>query len=198
MVLAVKWKPDTPDILEPDITEERKLARQAANNPRAFAALYRLHMNTVYAYNMARTGNRQEAQDLTSETFLAALENLAKYRGTSSFRSWLIGIAKHKQADHFRRQRPESALADVEAIPLAGSSLEETAAQAVRLGQVATALRSLAPDQAQAVTLRFFAGLSVTEASAVMMKSEAAVKMLTYRGTRKLRERLEAISEVLI
>ncbi|MGD8814040.1 MAG: RNA polymerase sigma factor [Anaerolineales bacterium] len=198
MILAEQWIRGAPDILEPDMKHERQLARQAVKDPLAFASLYRRHLRAVYAYNMARTGNTQEAQDLTSETFLAALENLTKYRGESSFRAWLIGIAKHKQVDHFRRQRPERALADVEAIPLAESPLEERTTQAIRLRQVANALRSLAPDQAQAVTLRFFAGLSVMETSAVMKKSEAAVKMLTYRGTRSLRERLEAASEVLI
>ncbi len=197
MLLTVAWKRDAQEDLEPNMKDDQLLARQAMTNPLAFAALYRRHLNAVYAYNMARTGNAQEAQDLTSETFLSALENLATYRGRSSFRAWLIGIAKHKQADHFRRRRPESDLADAEAVPLPEAPLEEGAAETIQMGEIASVLRSLAPDQAQAVILRFFAGLSVMEVSAVMKKSEAAVKMLTYRGTRSLRERLRVEVEVV-
>ncbi len=93
--------------------------------------------------------------------------------------------------------RPESSIGEAEGIPAAEAPLEETAAENIRLGQVAAALRAMAPDQAHALSLRFFGGLSVREVSQVLGKSEAAVKMLVLRGTRSLRERLEGISEVV-
>lgn len=197
MVQALQWTAEMPDTRESELEHEHRLAQQAQRAPQAFAALYQRHLNAVYAYNMARTGNMQEAQDLTSETFLAALENIATYRGQASFRAWLFGIAKRKLADHFRRMRPQGALMDAERIPMAEAPLEEAAAESMRMGQVAAALRRLAPDQTQALSLRFFGGLSVREVSQVMKKSEAAVKMLVLRGTRSLRERLRTTSEVV-
>lgn len=196
MVYAVQVADDPAEMLERDLEEDRRLAKQAPRAPLAFAALYRRHLQAVYAYNMARTGSTQEAQDLTSETFLAALENIASFRGTASFRAWLFGIARRKQADHFRRMRPEIPIGEAEAIPLAEAPPEEAAAESIRMGQVADALRRMAPDQAHALSLRFFGGLSVREVSQVLGKSEAAVKMLVLRGTRALRERLDGISEV--
>ena len=57
-----------------------------------------------------------DAQDLTSQTFLAAMESLPKYRGQSQFVAWLLGIARHKTADQFRRRKPEVEIEDAETV----------------------------------------------------------------------------------
>ncbi|PLZ91379.1 MULTISPECIES: RNA polymerase sigma factor [Fischerella] len=54
---------------------------------------------------MSRVGNVHDAQDLTTQTFLAAQEAIANFRGRSKFTTWLMGVASRKTADHFRRQR---------------------------------------------------------------------------------------------
>lgn len=176
---------------------DEQLVRQARGDPEAFAELFRRHAQAIYRYHLVKTGNADDAQDLTSLTFLAALETLDRYRGKGSWRGWLFGIAHHKLVDHYRKRRPEVALELVQGLPAGNPVLEEQVATRLQLAQVGRALEHLPPDQSEALCLRVFAGLSTAEAAGVMDKSEAAVKMLVYRGLGNLRERLAPTSEVL-
>jgi RNA polymerase sigma factor (sigma-70 family) len=66
------------------------------------AQLYDRYVERIYRYHLARTGCPAEAEDLTSETFRAALEGLDRCRPEQAA-AWLVGIARHKQADQLRR-----------------------------------------------------------------------------------------------
>jgi RNA polymerase sigma-70 factor (ECF subfamily) len=156
------------------------LARRAA----AFTELYRRHLQRVYAYHYARTGNQADAQDLTSQTFMAALENIARYRGPNTFAAWLLTIARNKLTDHYRTHRPTADLDDEHPDT---HSLEDSTISRLQLSQIANALSTLTPDRAEALTLRIFANLSAAEAARVMGKTEAAVKMLVHRALQDLK-----------
>src|SRR5664279_1259537 len=111
------------------------LALQAKKDPCQFVALYQRHYQRVYVYHLARTGNEQDAQDLTSETFLAALDSLSAYRPEGnhserseySFAAWLFGIAHHKLADFFHKRVPQSSLEEAGEQPAAGPLPEQAA-----------------------------------------------------------------------
>jgi len=171
---------------------EDDLARRAQRDPDAFAELYHRHMNRIYLFHLMRTGSTEDAQDLTSQTFLAALESIQSYRGQGSFRGWLFGIASHKLTDHYRRRRQDISLDNggVDALHDSGPLPEEAAVLHLEMAQVARGLRALGLEQAEALTLRLFGGLSAAETGRIMGKSEAAIKMLVHRGLRKLREGL--------
>ncbi len=62
------------------------------------------HLDALYGYALQRVRQSQTAEDLVQETFLAAIQNYRKFKGQSSELTWLIGILRHKIADHFRRQ----------------------------------------------------------------------------------------------
>ena len=78
--------------------DDAQLAQHARTDPQAFAELYRRHVRSIYRYHMAHTGNVKDAEDLTSQTFMAALEGIRSFRGTAPYISWLIGIASKKRA----------------------------------------------------------------------------------------------------
>lgn len=170
------------------MTDDQTLAHQARHDPQAFSELYRRHLQRVYAYHYARTGNQADAQDLTSQTFVAALESLPRYRAQGSFAGWLLGIAHHKLVDHYRSHAPAEPLVDD--IPMAGPPLEEAAFDRLQLQQIAHGLRALTADRAEALTLRIFASLSVAETAQVMGKTEAAIKMLVHRALADLKASL--------
>ena len=69
---------------------------------------------------MAHTGNVKDAEDLTSQTFMAALEGIRSYRGTGPYITWLIGIASRKRALFFRGKKPEVPLEAALHIPASG------------------------------------------------------------------------------
>jgi RNA polymerase sigma-70 factor (ECF subfamily) len=179
------------------LEDEKALVRRSLSDPDAFAELYQRYVERIYCFHLVRTGIVDEAQDLTSQTFLAALNGLRSYSGRSSFCGWLFGIAKNKVSDHFRRRRNESDLETMEDIASSVSSLEDTVSTHLQMAQVTKALKSLIPEQAEAIVLRIFGELSAAEVGKMMGKSEAAVKMLVHRGLKNLQVKLSPDKEVL-
>jgi RNA polymerase sigma-70 factor (ECF subfamily) len=176
--------------------DEVQLARQARADAEAFAELYRRHVTRIYRYHMAHTGNVKDAEDLTSQTFMAALEGIRSFRGNGSFAAWIMGIAARKRALFFRGSRPEVPLDAALHIPTPGLPTDKAATQRMQMDHLHHALRLLSPDRTEALILCYFGGLSTAEAGHVLGKSEAAVKMLLSRGLHDLRERTSLSLEV--
>ncbi|MCA9989253.1 MAG: sigma-70 family RNA polymerase sigma factor [Anaerolineales bacterium] len=173
------------------------LVRAARQQPAQFAAIYDLFVDNVYRYMMARTGQAADAQDLTQQTFLAALEALPRYDERFPFASWLFGIARHKVTDFYRRRRPESDLGAAALVQSHERLPDEQVGDQMQIDQVARKLRLLAPDRAEALTMRLFADLSVAEIAFLLGKQEPAVRMLIFRGMADLRRQLGRVSEAL-
>lgn len=172
------------------LDDDLALVRQAQQNKEAFAELYRRHATRVYRYLLVRVGNVDDAQDLTSQTFMAAMEGLPRFRQQTPFVAWLLGIARHKAVDHFRARRPEQDLET--AVPVAApiDHLDDVVGRTMDMETVARKLQTIAPERAEALALRLFAGLEVAEIARMMEKNEAAVRMLVFRGLRDLQAQL--------
>ena len=176
--------------------DEIDLARQAISSADAFAELYRRHMTRVYRYHIAHVGNVKDAEDLTSQTFMAALEGIRSFRGSGSFAAWILGIASKKRLMFFRGRRTEVPLDAAAHHPSPGLPTDKAAIQRLQLQSVARALRQISSERAEAISLTYFGGLSNLEAARLLNKSEAAVKMLISRGLQDLRERTSPELEV--
>jgi RNA polymerase sigma-70 factor, ECF subfamily len=176
--------------------DDAGLAQQARTDPEAFAELYHRHLKSIYRYHLAHTGNVKDAEDLTSQTFMAALEGISSYRGTGPYITWLIGIASRKRRRFFRGSRPEVQLDAALQIPTTSLPTDKAAARRLQMDQVLNALRNISPDRAEAVILCFFCELNFVEAGLVLGKSAAAVKMLISRGLQDLRTRTSLALEV--
>ena len=176
--------------------DEEDLARRSVNDADAFAELYRLHVTRVYRYFMAHIGNVKDAEDLTSQTFMAAMEGIRSFRGEGSFAAWIMGIASKKRLMYFRGNRHEVALEAAENYPSPSLPTDKAAMQHMRLQSIAHALHQISNERAEAIGLVYFGGLTHAEAARVMKKNEAAVKMLVSRGLQDLRERTSLRMEV--
>src|SRR5436190_916681 len=82
--------------------DDRSVSEPAADG--SFRALYDRGLEEVYGYLLHRCGDVHVAEDLTSETFLAAVAAVKAERGESLTVPWLIGVARHKLVDHWRRK----------------------------------------------------------------------------------------------
>lgn len=176
--------------------EDERLVQQARQTPSRFALLYDRHVTSVYRYLLARVGNEQDAEDLTSQTFLEALESLPRYRGTGDFRAWLFRIARNKSIDHYRKHRRDVSL--LEDDDFTDDSLEspDTAVDhTLALETVVRQLRTLSPDRAEVISLRLFAELEVKEIAVTLNKTETAVRMLLHRGIRDLQTRINPAAQ---
>lgn len=176
--------------------DDARLAQAARTDPHAFAELYRRHVSSIYRYHLAHTGNVKDAQDLTSQTFMAALEGIRSFRGTGPYITWLIGIASRKRALFFRAAKPEIPLDAALHIPMPSLPTDQAAARRLQMDQLIGALRTISPDRAEAIILCFFSELSTAEAGLALGKSEAAIRMLISRGLHDLRTRTSFALEV--
>jgi RNA polymerase sigma-70 factor (ECF subfamily) len=172
--------------------DDSQLAHLAREDHDAFDVLYRRHVTPVYRYCYARTNNVADAEDLTAQTFLAALESIGRFRGKSHFPAWLFGIARNKCADYYRKtyaQPSEPIDEDADPVDPTSEDPEEHAFLATILDCIDKMLGQLSPDRLEALRLRYWGGLTMQEVAKVMQRSEAAIKMLVSRAVADLRER---------
>jgi RNA polymerase sigma-70 factor, ECF subfamily len=172
------------------------LAQQARSDRDAFAELYRRHVLSVFRYHRAHTDNDRDAEDLTSQTFVAALEGIRSFRGTGPCIAWLMGIATRLRARFFRGRRPEVPLETALHLPTPTLPTDKAAARRIQMEQVIDALRTISPDRAEALILCFISELSTAEAAFVLGKRESAIRMLISRGLQDLRTRTSLALEV--
>ncbi len=167
--------------------DDRLLIEAAQKDPSRFAELYERNFERVYAYVFRRLGNRNEAEDVTSEVFHQALENLEKFewRGVP-FVAWLLRIAANAIADRWRRQSRELSMDDPDApgsFPVNAANFEEVERRALLFRLVGT----LPADQRRVIEMRFAQEKSIREIAAAMDRSEGAVKQLQFRAIQSLR-----------
>ncbi len=174
--------------------EDRRLVEACRRDPAAFSGLYHKYLRPVYRYHYARCGSPAEAEDLTSQTFLAALEALPRYREQGCFAAWLFAIARRKAIDHHRKVGAVS----LEGLPLLAdphpgpAHLAQAADERRRLAE---ALAGLDDDQRELLRLRFAAGLPFDEIAALLGRTPQAVKMAVYRLLDRLERQMEAEDE---
>ena len=155
MVTIMTTHPQSPP------ADEADLAQAACINADAFGELYRRHVTRVYRYHIMHTGNIKDAEDLTSQTFMAALEGIRSFRGSGSFAAWILGIAARKKAMFFRGSRPEVPIEAAHQIPSPNLGTDQLANQRLRLDSITRALRQISPERADAIALCFFSELSL-------------------------------------
>lgn len=161
---------------------DEELAWRTVQEVEAFRELYRRYRLPVYRYHLARSGHEQTAQNLTSRTFLAALEGITSLRFGGRLITWLFGLAGQIRREEFFGSENTLPPENPFDVPDGVSFSESGATSQLGLSEIAQALNTLADDTAEAVILRLFARLNTSEIGQVMLKSDAAVKMLVYRG----------------
>jgi RNA polymerase sigma-70 factor (ECF subfamily) len=167
--------------------------RAQAGEAEAFGLIYDRYMDTVFRFIYFRVGNRQLAEDLTSETFLRALKRIGSFTWQGrDLGAWLVTIARNLVADHFKsgRYRLEITTGDVLDADKEDRGPEGTPETAVvdHITNVTllTAVKQLNPEQQECIVLRFLQGYSVAETAQAMGKNEGAIKALQYRAVRAL------------
>ncbi|MCB0993697.1 MAG: sigma-70 family RNA polymerase sigma factor [Acidimicrobiales bacterium] len=153
-------------------------------------SLYDVALPQVYGYLLRRCGSAPLAEDLTSETFVAAVDAVCRSTPPELSVAWLIGVARNKLVDHWRRhersRRIEVQLA--ESVPIAADDWE------VHLDAVAAhaVLLQLGPHHRGALVLRYLDGLSVPEVAHQLDRSVKATEVLLVRARRAFRTLYES------
>ncbi len=180
-----------PTIQTPDVPEdESTLVSAAQRDPAEFTGLYDRYVQPVYRYLYSRVGNTVEAEDLTTQTFLAALEALPHYHHRGHFSAWLFTIARNKVRDHYRLAAPDVPLD--ESRPDRAEDLLTQAIHSAEIDQLTRLVDKLNQDEQELIRLRCAAGLSFAEIGASLGRKEDTVKKAFYRLAARLHSQMEA------
>lgn len=171
-----------------------KLAKQG--DARAVAKLYEENIREVYRFAYYKVGNREDAEDIAQDVFIAAFQGLEKFRGDASFRNWCYEIAKHKIADLWRAKYRMPTV-DIEALLGLQTAtmpvMEEDRADAeehdaLSMNQVATILHRLKGNYREVLEYRFLKNYSIKETAEAMGISISNAKVLQHRALKKASE----------
>jgi RNA polymerase sigma-70 factor (ECF subfamily) len=184
---------------------EREAARESTEHVRELVArgqqgdrdaleeLYLIHFDRIYSYLHVSVGNRHDAEDLTTQTFLKMLEKIGSFKWQSApFSAWLFRIAHNLAMDHFRARRrwqPEEEVPEP-----AGEeepSAEAAALQSIGRQSMLELIESLSHEQQQVLTLKFVFNFPNAEVATILGKTEGAVKSLQHRALVTLHKKLE-------
>jgi RNA polymerase sigma-70 factor, ECF subfamily len=171
----------------------RRLVDRAQRGDReALEELYLLHFDRIYSYLHMSVGNRHDAEDLTTQTFVKMLESIGRFRWQSApFSAWLFRIAHNLAMDHFRASRRWQPEEEVPEPP--GSeeaSAEEQAMHAIGRESMLDLIDELSPEQQQVLTLKFVFDFPNGEVATILGKTEGAIKSLQHRALVSLQKQV--------
>lgn len=168
-------------------------ARRARPHPLLSAAqlerIYESFLQPVYRFIFARVGNREDAEDLTSQVFVRSLDYLDPTAATPAIEAYLYRIARGHIADHWRRWyalpvEPLGDEAEARADDDEGADDQPSSLEAL-VGELERILGLLPPNYRRVLELRFYEGRSIKETARSMQVSEANAKVLQYRAIRR-------------
>lgn len=152
-------------------------------NKRAFDALLRKYQSQVRRFLLGLTvGDSQLADDLAQETFIKAYMNIGKFRGLSSFSTWIMRIAYNTHYD-YRRTHHQTEDADTPAV--AARSGGTTADCALGI-DILKALATLKPEERTCITLQLIEGQPIDKIASITGMTSGTVKSHLHRGKEKL------------
>jgi len=170
-----------------DIADLVHLARQDITY---FQEIFERFFLPIHNYTLSRVGDRQVAQDIVSQTFLAALEGLRSYQEKGQFSAWIFTIARSKINDHFRSQKRLSENT-IEDIPALGEDLLARRVQDEQINALRMLIKKLPQKKQELIRLRYVANLSFKDIAAITGRSEGAAKKALYRILDDLKDELE-------
>ncbi|MCZ6901183.1 MAG: sigma-70 family RNA polymerase sigma factor [Bacteroidetes bacterium] len=173
---------------EDELNQEKKWIAAAKQNPKNFSPLYDKHFEVIFNYIYRRTGEESLTSDLTSQTFLKALQNLKKYQFKGiPFSAWLFKIASNEINKYYNstKKRVKFSLEESRFREI----LEETTEKYDEniKNKMIKALEDLPSDMLLALEFRYFEEKSFKEIAYILDVSESGAKMRIYRALEKLR-----------
>lgn len=164
-------------------SERDLLYRLKSGDQHAWAEFTREYSARVYNYLLAKLPNSEDADDVLSETMLAAVKAVQTFDGRASLSTLIFAIAQRKAADFWRkRQQTTELLETMQATPVVTDHLE-----------FMEALNKLPKHSQEVLLLRYQVGLGVQEIADVIGRSYKAVESLLSRAREQLREALEDV-----
>jgi len=168
--------------------DERLVRRASGGDAEAFAELYERYMEPVFRFFYYRLGgSRENAEDLTEQSFLKAWQSIGSYdyRGIP-FSAWLFRIAHNLLVDYHRIKRDAEPIGDDFDLEDEALGPEEQVMKKAEVEELSAALGQLSPIEQSVVTLRFLQGLDHRTVARIIDKSEVATRSIQFRALERL------------
>ena len=176
--------------------DEKKLVERAQHHDQeAFAQLYEEHFDKIYRYVTLKIGNETEAEDMTQQVFLNALQSISsfKWKGVP-FSAWLFRIAHNQVVDYFRSKKRTTVPLD-ESLASDNNNPQLLTEQKLDIEQLILATKQLTEAQREVISLRFAGELSIAQVAKAIGKSQGAVKALQHSAIVALRKTLRVTED---
>jgi RNA polymerase sigma-70 factor, ECF subfamily len=173
------------------------IVKNAQNgDKRALTELYEQYKPTISRYLYFRMGEKQLAEDTTTEVFIKVIKNIHRYRSNNSpFQAWLFSIARNLAIDYFRGHKTRLQIEISDTLVVEHEKTEAIVERNMTFQQLHAALVKLTPDQCDVIVMRFLAEMPIHEVSLTLNKTEGAVKALQVRGLQAL-ARMKVLKEI--
>jgi RNA polymerase sigma-70 factor, ECF subfamily len=178
---------------------EADLVKRAQHNREAFGELYEIHYQRIFNYALKRTASVQLSLDITSVTFLKAMNQINKYRWRDiPFAAWLYRIASNEINDYYRKEGRRnisidkiSDLADTADYADEVNQAEEELSKHEEFLLLHKKLAELPSMYQEVIALKFFEKKKIKDIVKILGKKEGTIKSLLHRGIEKLREKMQ-------
>lgn len=168
-----------------DARLQKAVAPHARLSVQDFSSVYETHVGRVYGFVFSQVGNREEAEDLTSQVFLKVYNSLTRFEGRGSLEGWLFQIARVTVNDHWREKYKLPSAPLPEGMEIVENVVPPDFNRADRDARVQQILDGLPANYRDVLFYRFLKHYSVRETAAAMKLTETNVKVLQFRALRK-------------
>jgi len=178
-----------------DAEPSRLISECIAGNEDAIEMLVRQYEAGVFRLALSMVGDQADAQEITQETFIAALRSLRTYQEKKSFKAWLYTIALNQSRRHLRKrrilERLRTTLTNVIRVDAQKqASPEEAIIENEKEAVIWTELNKLDERHRIVVILRYFQELSIAEISEILTVNEGTVHSRLHNARERLRSAL--------
>lgn len=155
-----------------------------SQDEKIFESIYEDHADNVYALARFKGLSESDAADVVQDTFMAVFASYHSFEGRSSLKTYVVSIARHKIADHYRKasRRQEEALSETLAMPDSDQSEERV--------DVMRATQRLKDDDQDLLHLIFTQGLNYKEAATILDIPEGTVKSRMHKIRTQMKKHL--------
>lgn len=172
-----------------DTSDQALIDRTRAGSTAAFDALMCRYQELVYRISFGYTGNQDDSLDVTQNVFIKVYQRLDSFKGSGSFKGWLLRIARNESIDwirHCARDRQSEELTNSNT-PSYDPAQEVEMYRSENRDKLIGAMGKLSPKQRDAVVLRYFQNMSIREISTILGCSEGTTKSILFRSIQRLR-----------
>ena len=159
-----------------------------------FEAYYNEYKHKIFSYLYYRSGkNRMQAEDLTEEVFLKALEKFDRYNPEMSFKSWIYSIAHNHLIDHYRKERTTVDLSDLENVLESDLDPKSSIIKRVAAEEVEELLKHVSDEEKEILLMRYFQDLPLKDIADITDRPEPTVRVIIHRAFSKLRAKYASL-----